>query len=36
MGDFNLKILNSNDKLTENFVGMMFDHGYNPLINEPT
>ena len=36
MGDFNFNLLNSNDKLTENFVDMMFDHGYYPLINKPT
>ena len=36
MGDFNFNLLNSNDKLTENFVDMMFDKGYYPLINKPT
>ena len=35
MGDFDFNLLNSNDKLTENFVHMMFDHGYYPLINKP-
>ena len=36
MGDFNFNLLNSSDKLTENFVDMMFDHGYYLLINKPT
>ena len=36
MGDLNFNLLNSNDKLTENFVDMMLDHGYYPLINKPT
>ena len=36
MGDFNFNQLNSNDKLTENFGDMMFDHGYYPLIYKPT
>ena len=34
MDDFVFNLLNSNDKLTENFVDMMLDHRYYPLINK--
>ena len=36
MGDFNFNLLNSNDKLIENFLDIMFDHGYYSLISKPT
>jgi len=36
MGDLNLNLLDTNDNLIEQFIDVMFDDGYLPLINKPT
>ena len=36
MGDFNMNLLNYDDKNTENFLDTMFPYSYLPFINTPT
>ena len=36
MGDFNINLLNNNNKNTANFLDKMFSYSYLPFINTPT
>ena len=36
MGDFNINLLNYDDKNTANFLGTMFSYSYLPFVKTPT